>query len=250
MLLPSINIVFCTSATVTANCSGSACSLNALSTSSNTSLIPPPRAPITTGTIVILYPGLLSLNSNASCQYFVTFSFLLATTFACSRHAISQIQIFFLSLSFNTKSGLLDVVVLRKLNSKSQADVALLFSKTCPLAQFSLYHFVSFPTNPYSFAHAIAITINALLCHAMYSLLTIVLHPATRCSTISLNSWYSRHLPFSISPLATFHPLVSTICSITVIIDDVFLGVNLCFNQRWNSCSCLLYKSLCNSFCL
>ena len=88
-----------------------------------------------------------------------------------------------------------------------------------------------------------------LLCRAKYSLLATVLHPATRCSTVSLNSRHSQHLPFSISPLATFHPLVSTICSIIVIIDAVFPGVNLCFNQRWHSCSCLLYKSLCNSFC-
>ena len=83
------------------------------------------------GTIVILYPGLLSLNSNASCRYFVTFSFLLDAIFACCGHAISQIQIFFFSLSSNTKSGLLDVVVFHKLNSKSQTNLALLFSKTC-----------------------------------------------------------------------------------------------------------------------
>ena len=167
----------------------------------------------TMGTIVILYPCLLSLNSNASCQYLVTFAFLLAAIFACCRHTISQIQIFFLCLSSNIKSGLLDVVVLLKLNSKSYTNLALLFYKTCPLAQFSLYHLVSFPTNWYSFAHAIAITINSLLCRAKYSLLAIALHPATRCSTVSLNSWHSQHLPFSISCLATFHPLVSTICS-------------------------------------
>ena len=62
MLSPSINIVFCISATIiSANRSGSECSLNTLSTSRNTSFIPPPKAPIATGTIVILYPG---LNSN------------------------------------------------------------------------------------------------------------------------------------------------------------------------------------------
>ena len=152
----------------------------------------------------MLYPGLHCFNSNASCQYFVTSSFLLAAIFACCGHAISQIQIFFLSLSSNTKSGLPDVVGFCKLSSKSQTNLALLFSKTCPFAQFSSYHFVSFPTNLYSFAHAIAITINALLCRALYSLLAIVLHPATRCSTVSLNSQHSRHLPFSISSLATF----------------------------------------------
>ena len=113
MLSPSVNIVFCISATIiSANHSHSECSLNTLSTSCNTCFIPPSRAPITMGTIVILYPGLLSLNSNASCQYFATFSFLLAAIFVCCRHAISQIQIFFFSLSSNTKSGLLDVVVL------------------------------------------------------------------------------------------------------------------------------------------
>ena len=168
----SINIVFCIFATVvSANRSGSECLLNSLCASHNTSFIPPPRAPITMGTIIILYPGLLSLNSNASRQYFVTFSFLLAAIFAWCGHAISQIQTFFLSLSSNIKSGLLDVVVSRKLDSKSQTNLALLFSKICPLTQFSLYHFVFFPTNPYSFAHAIAISINALLCLAIYSLL-------------------------------------------------------------------------------
>ena len=106
--------------------------------------------------------------------------------------------------------------------------------------------FLLLPIRTCSFAHAIAITINVLLCRVKYSLLAIVLHPATRCSTVSP---HSRHLPFKASPLATFHTLVSTICSTTVFIDAVFLGVNLCFNQRWHSCSCLLYMSLCNSFC-
>ena len=185
MLSLSINIVFCISATVTlANRSGSECLLNTLSTSHNTSFIPPPRAPITMGTIVILYQSLHSLNSNASCQYFVTFTFFLGAIFACCGYPMSQIQIFFLSFSSNTKSGLLDVVDLCTLNSKSQTNLALLFSRTCPLAQFSLYHFVSFPTNSYSFAHVNAITINALLCCAIYSLLAIVLHPARRCSTV------------------------------------------------------------------
>ena len=168
MLSLPISIVFCISATVTsANRSGSEFSLNTLFTSLNNSFIPPPRAPITMETIVMLHPGLLSLNSNASYRYFATFSFLLAAIFACCGHAISQIQIFFLSLSSNTRSGLLDVVVLRKLNSKFQTNLALLFSKTCPLTQFSLYHFVSFPANPYSSEHVIAMTINALLCRAI-----------------------------------------------------------------------------------
>ena len=54
MLSPSINIVFCISATViSANRSGSECLLNTLPTSRNASFISPPRAPITIGTIVI-----------------------------------------------------------------------------------------------------------------------------------------------------------------------------------------------------
>ena len=143
MLSPSINIVFCISATViSANHSHSECSLNTLSTRRNISFIPPPRAPITTGTIIVLYPGLLSLNSNASCQYFVTFSFLLAAIFACCRHAISQIQTFFFSLSSNTKSGLLDVAVFRKLNSKSQTNLALLFSLSPNFPYTTLFLFL------------------------------------------------------------------------------------------------------------
>ena len=58
MLSLFIDIVFCISATViSANHSGSERSQDTLSTLCNNSFISPPRAPITPGTIVILYPG-------------------------------------------------------------------------------------------------------------------------------------------------------------------------------------------------
>ena len=96
------------------------------------------------------------------------------------------IHIHFFSLSSSIRSGLLAAVIFLKLNSKSHNDLARAFSKTCPLVYLSFYHFTSFITRWYLFTHATAITISALLCLVKYSLFAIFLHPASRCSTVSL----------------------------------------------------------------
>ena len=71
----SSNRCFLSATVISANCSHSKRSPNTLPTSRNTSFIPQPRAPITTGTIIMSYPVLLSLNSNTHCRYFVIFHF-------------------------------------------------------------------------------------------------------------------------------------------------------------------------------
>ena len=159
-----INTGLCISVTVISiNCSPSKHSLNTLPTSRNTSFRPPPRAPITTETIVISYPSLFSHNSNGNGRYFAFSSFLFAALYVCCGHTISQTQILFHSLFSSVKSGFLDVVL--HSNSKSQTNVALLFSNTCPTLVLAS-NFPYTTTYPYFFAHAIAITINAPLCLA------------------------------------------------------------------------------------
>ena len=136
---------------------------------------------------------------------------------------MAHIHIHFFSLSSSIRSGFLAAVVFRKLNLKSHTSLARAFSKTCPLVHVSLYHFTSFFTRWYSFAHATAITINALFVSCQ--VLTVCsLAPAGRCSTVSFCSLHSLHLPSSTSPLVTFHDLVSTICSSIDIIEAVFAG--------------------------
>ena len=86
--------------------------------------MPPPRAPVITGTIVTVYPGLLSLISKASCRYRVSLSVRFVSMFCCIGHAMSQIQICFSFFSSSIKSGLLAVSVFLKLNWKSQTSFA------------------------------------------------------------------------------------------------------------------------------
>ena len=101
-----------------------------------------------------MYPGLLSLNSYANCVYFGSFSNRSASLFCCLGQDISQIQIFFDSLSSKIKSGLQDVFVFRRLNSKSHTSLGLPFSSTVPRSSLSLYHTVSSPISSFSFANA------------------------------------------------------------------------------------------------
>ena len=49
-------------------------------------------------------------------------------------------------------------------------------------------------------------------------------------------------LPSSVSPFASFHDLVSTICSNTVIIVAVFPGLRFWDNNTWHFCSYPLYN--------
>ena len=83
--------------------------------------------------------------------------------FSCG-HAISQIHMVSFSWSSSIKSGLLDVVVFRKLNSKSQINFACAFSRTCPLNNFSLYHLTSLSTSCILLAKQLPESL-ALCCH-------------------------------------------------------------------------------------
>ena len=132
-----------------------------------------------------LYPARLSLVSKASCRYFVNFLSHFVAIFCCCGQAISQIQIFFFSLSSSIKSGLLAVVVFRSLNSKSQTSFPRSFSSTAPRSHHSLYQITPLPISSYSLAQLTAIIISALLCHVRYLLFARTLHPATICSTVS-----------------------------------------------------------------
>ena len=170
---------------------------------------------------IYLALALRSLNSNASCLYFVRFSSRLVTMLFSYGHAISQIHKIFFSLSSNVKPGLLHVAVFLKLNSKSHTSFAWSFFRVYPLHHFCLYYFMSFSTKLNSFAHEIANVINALLCLVRYSLFPNTLHPAKRCSTVSLCRPNSLHLIHLASPLEAFHDFVSTIFAF------VYLGILL-----------------------
>ena len=144
---PFINMVLCISQTIFSL--RSSC-LNIFLTSRIASWILPPRIFIATGLTYALYSALRFLNSNASCL--PVFWSRVTRLFSCG-YTISQIHKIFFSLSSNVKSGLLDVVVILRLNSKSYTSFAWLFSRTYPLHHFSLYHFKSFSTKLNPFAH-------------------------------------------------------------------------------------------------
>ena len=79
--------------------------------------------------IVVVHPFLLSRSSYASFLYFEGFSFLAVSTLLLWGRLISQNQIFFFSLSSSILSGLLDVDVFCKWNSKSVTNFTYAFSK-------------------------------------------------------------------------------------------------------------------------
>ena len=130
----------------------------------------------------------LSLVSKASCQYFVNFLSRFVVIFCCCGQAISQIQIFFFSLSSSIKLGLLAIVVFRSLNSKSQTSFPRSFSSTAPHSHRSLYQITSLPISSYSLVQLTAIIISALLCHIKYSLFARTLHPTTTFSIVNIDS--------------------------------------------------------------
>ena len=106
-------------------------------------------------------------------------------------HAISISIISFVSPSSSVKSGLLAVQLVLMLCSQSHNNFFPLFSITFPLSHLSVYHFVPSGNNPLSIAHCTANTFNALSCVLTYSDPAIVLHPASRCWTVSLDSTQS-----------------------------------------------------------
>ena len=130
-------------------------------------------------------------------------------------HAMSQIQICFAYLVSSINSGLLVLLVFRRLNWKSQTSFAWSFSKTIPHFHHFLYHNFSAPINLCSFVQVTASIISALLRLAKYLLLDKTVQAASRCFTVSSCPWHTWHLPSSISigPLSkmSFSPSVSAL---------------------------------------
>ena len=133
----------------------------------------------------------------AACNWF---SFLISSFLYCSPTGVPyhiSIKFSFASLQ-SIKSGFLDVVAFRKLNSKSHTSFAWEFSKSYPLFHFSWHYFTFWSNRFCSFAHATATTMRALLSLARNSLLSNILHPAKRCcSCCSLHNKTSDSLPSS-----------------------------------------------------
>ena len=152
-----------------------------------------------------------SFVSNASCLYFINFSVLFAPMLFFCGHAMSQIQIFFSVFNSKIYSCLLAVASFRRWNSNSHTSFTLLFSSTVSLSHRCSYQMVSWPTNSSCFAQATPILIITWLCLVRYSLFASLMHPATRCSTVSECWTHILQLPSSVSPLTSFHHLVPTI---------------------------------------
>ena len=235
-------MVFCISVAILTT---SSCFVSSLVNSFIVFSMPPPRIPSITGTIVTVYPGLLSFILKASYRYRVSLSFRFGSRFCCMGHAMSQVQICFLHFVSSIKSEILVISDFRRLNWKSKTSFTLSFSKTVLCSHCFLYHTVSAPTNLHSFSQVTASVINALLCLAKYLLLNKAVHPVTRCSTVSYYPWHARHLSSSISLWASFQDLVSTICSRIDMIDDALQKWRFWVSQRWHSSSCSLKNLLC-----
>ena len=120
------------------------------------------------------------------------------------------------------KSGLLAVVVFCRCNWKSHTSFALLFSSTVSLSYHYSYQMASWPTISWCFVQATATIISTWLCLVRYSLFASLVHPATRCSTVSGCWVHILQLPSSVSHLTSFHDLFSIICSNIVIIASRF----------------------------
>ena len=102
--------------------------------------MPPLRAPIISGTIVTLYPGLLSLISKASWGHRGSLSLRFVSIFCCIGYVMSQIQICFLCFVMEYQVG----SFFRRLNWKFQKSFALLFSKLFLAPSFFVPHRVNF----------------------------------------------------------------------------------------------------------
>ena len=120
-----------------------------------------------------------------------------------------SIWLVFLCFSSSIKSGLQDVVVFRKLNSKSHTNFVLEFLRTCPLFHFFDIMSRSDLIDSVPLIKATAITISALLMSCRYSLLASILH---RCCTVTRCSLHNLHRLFSVNTLNLFQALVLTIC--------------------------------------
>ena len=158
----------------------------------------------------------------------------------CWGHAMSQIHIFYFALSSRVKSSLLPIVVLRDGILNPIQVFLFRFPTLFLVPTIKLYQTISTTTSSNSFAQVTAMIISALSCLDEYLLFAKTLHSAKRCSMVSFILQHTlKHPPWT-NPLAAFHDLVFTICSSTVMIEDVFLPCKFWLNQRWHlsSCSC------------
>ena len=69
----------------------------------------------------------------------------------------------------------------------------------------SVQHFIPSARIPFSTAHCTAITFNALWLCLIYPGPANFLHPARRCSTVSLNLLHNLHYSWSVIPCIFFH---------------------------------------------
>ena len=97
----------------------------------------------------------------------------------------------FVCFSPSSKSGLLDVDVFCKLNSKS--DIDLPRSSLKYILDFKFLDKTLWSNWFCSFVQATAITLSLVLCLARYSLLANILHPSKRCYIVPLCSLHSLH---------------------------------------------------------
>ena len=155
--------------------------------------IPPPKHPITKGTTMTLYCPCLSCNSNANCWYFCSFSILFLWVFDLYGHAISTMQIIFLDLSSNFRSGRLTVFVVFIRCSQSQGSLYPFLWITVPFVQFSFHHFVPGGSMPLLIAHPTANTFSAFFCRGTYSVLANFLQPARRRCSVFFCFRHNRH---------------------------------------------------------
>ena len=140
-----------------------------------------PRAPITTGTVVVLSPH-IHLTSIFNSLYLLSFSMVL-TEVLVSRGIVMSMRRQVLSfLFFSTMSGLLAAMVLSVWMGMSHRIVTLSFLVTV-LGSCSYHH--SFTSMPNSLQIVQCMCAAALLWRWMYSVLASSGQPETRWSMVS-----------------------------------------------------------------
>ena len=101
--------------------------------------------------------SLTKFKSKLTAFRFLLTSFLFNAVFLRAYDIANQR--FFCFLFSNIMSGYLNVVVFRKLNSKHHVSFVCTFSKTCPLFQFFLNHFMSSFSKLYFFSHKLPVSL-------------------------------------------------------------------------------------------
>ena len=139
------------------------------------------RAPITTGTVVVLSPHIHSTSISKSL-YLVSFSVVLTEVFVLKGIVVSMRMQVSPFLFFSTMSGLLAAMVLSVWMGMSHRIVTLSFSVTV-LGSCSYHH--SFTSMPNSLRIFQCMCAAGLLWRWMYSVLASSGQPETRWSMVS-----------------------------------------------------------------